>query len=296
MVLDIAKIMAHRHEGLTAENPSVGCVIIKNNVILARAVTGRSGRPHAETIALNIAGINAKGATLYVTLEPCSHHSKTPPCVDAIIDSGISTVIVGMIDPDQRVAGRGIEKLQDAGIEVELLNQNIHPKYNIFKTQQRPFITLKLGTSRDYKITRDNSANKWITNKISQNMVHRLRAEHNAIMVGSNTMHDDNPSLDCRLKGLEDRSPIIIKPQHDLISQMQDIANQGIQSLFVEGGAILAKSFVDAGLIDQFYHFQSNEVIGAGLSVQNIIESLEKTHKLSRIYQLDDNICKAMIR
>ena len=205
--------LGYRNLGNTGANPSVGCVIVKNNQIIGRGFTGDGGKPHAETIALSQAGAEAKGATAYVTLEPCAHHGKTPPCSAALIKAGVAEVIFALHDPDTRVNGKGEAMLRDAGIKVQsgLCTEEariLHVGFISRITHGRPYITLKLATSRDEKIAGGKS--KWITNERSRFYAHKLRAENDAIMVGSNTVMIDNPELNCRLAGLESRSPVRI--------------------------------------------------------------------------------------
>lgn len=211
----VAIRLAQRHIGLTAENPSVGAIIVKNDIIVGRGVTAKSGRPHAEVIALAEAGEAAKGATAYVTLEPCSHYGKTPPCADALIKAGIIRVVIAIKDPDNRVAGRGIEILKQAGICVVcgiLASEAFKTlsAYLIGKQLNRPEVTLKMAISADKAIGRKGQGIVKISNEISHFRSHIMRAENQAILVGIGTVLDDDPDLTCRLTGLEDRSPIRI--------------------------------------------------------------------------------------
>lgn len=204
--------LGYRNLGNTGANPSVGCVIVKNNQIIGRGFTGSRGRPHAETIALAQAGTDAKGATAYVTLEPCAHHGNTPPCAEALIKAGIAEVIFALYDPDARVNRKGEKMLRDAGIRVQSgfcaeEARTLHAGFISRITRGRPYITLKLATSADEKIAFADGKSKWITNERSRAYAHKLRAESDAIMVGSNTVMIDNPELTCRLEGLESRSP-----------------------------------------------------------------------------------------
>ncbi len=207
--------MANRIVGNTAPNPAVGCVIVKNGIVLAASHTQKGGRPHAEVIALKEASNNAIGATAYVTLEPCAHHGKTPPCADALIKAGIKTVVIANIDPYEKVNGAGIIKLKEAGIEVITdicTNEAKELNLGFFSVirRTRPFVTLKTATSLDGKIALKNGKSKWITNEQSRNYVHLIRARNDAIITGIATVMSDNPILSCRLPGLEDFSPIRI--------------------------------------------------------------------------------------
>jgi diaminohydroxyphosphoribosylaminopyrimidine deaminase/5-amino-6-(5-phosphoribosylamino)uracil reductase len=208
--------ISKKNIGITGENPSVGCVLVKNNIIIATGVTGESGTPHAENIAISKAGENSRFATAYVTLEPCSHFGKTDPCADLLIQSGISRVVIATLDPDERVNGSGVRKLQEAGIEVVtgvLENEARKINQGFFSARQknRPFITLKLATSFDGKIAFNpeiqNEENRWISSQQSRNFAHLFRSKNDAILVGANTLINDDPMLDCRLSGLEKYSP-----------------------------------------------------------------------------------------
>jgi diaminohydroxyphosphoribosylaminopyrimidine deaminase/5-amino-6-(5-phosphoribosylamino)uracil reductase len=203
------------HTGQTETNPSVGAVVVKDGAIVGAAVTAIGGRPHAETQALAIAGEKARGATLYVTLEPCSHHGRTPPCADATVKAGIARVVVGLTDPDPRVSGRGLAILRDAGIAVEsgLLEEEARDAlaaYLMRQTKGRPYVTLKLAVSSDGMIGRRGDGQIAITGPAARAQSHMLRAETDAILIGSGTALADDPELTCRAPGLETRSPLRI--------------------------------------------------------------------------------------
>ncbi|WP_026619258.1 diaminohydroxyphosphoribosylaminopyrimidine deaminase / 5-amino-6-(5-phosphoribosylamino)uracil reductase [Ensifer sp. WSM1721] len=207
--------LARSNLGLTSTNPSVGCLIVKDGTIVGRAVTAPGGRPHAETQALAEAGERASRATAYVTLEPCSHHGKTPPCADALIASGIARVVVAILDPDERVAGRGVVMLREAGIAVDIGvlhddGERALEAYLMRHRMKRPHVTLKLAVSADGMIGRKGEGQVRITGAISRAQVQVLRAETDAILVGIGTASADDPELTVRLLGLEERSPIRI--------------------------------------------------------------------------------------
>ncbi|MEP2947757.1 MAG: bifunctional diaminohydroxyphosphoribosylaminopyrimidine deaminase/5-amino-6-(5-phosphoribosylamino)uracil reductase RibD [Lentilitoribacter sp.] len=217
--------LARRHEGQTAENPSVAALVVKyidhQPVIVGKGVTAIGGRPHAEVEALNEAGTAAKGSHVYVTLEPCSHFGKTPPCADALINAGVSRVVVAANDPDDRVSGKGFEKLRAAGIEVvkNLLSQKAEyglAGYLMRKRNVRPFVTLKMAMTNDGFIGVSDGRQVKITGPISNGQVQILRAINDAILVGAGTVENDNPSLNCRLQGLEHRSPIRVVMDRNL--------------------------------------------------------------------------------
>jgi diaminohydroxyphosphoribosylaminopyrimidine deaminase/5-amino-6-(5-phosphoribosylamino)uracil reductase len=207
--------LSRRNLGLTATNPSVGTLIVKDGVIVGRGVTARGGRPHAEAEALAEAGEHAKGATAYVTLEPCAHHGRTPPCAMALVSAGVTRVVGAASDPDPRVAGRGYAMLREAGIAVvegvlaaEAADQMAG--YLIRSLKKRPEVTLKLALSADGKIGRAGVGQVSITGPQSRVQVHSMRAEADAILVGVGTAIADDPELTVRLPGLESRSPVAI--------------------------------------------------------------------------------------
>jgi diaminohydroxyphosphoribosylaminopyrimidine deaminase/5-amino-6-(5-phosphoribosylamino)uracil reductase len=203
------------HLGQTATNPSVGCVIVRDGKIVGRGTTAVGGRPHAEPEALADAGELARGATAYVTLEPCSHHGKTPPCADALIASGVARVVISVTDPDERVSGRGIAMLRDAGIEVDvglLEKEGRHSlaAYLTRQTKNRPYVILKLAVSADGMIGRRGEGQIAITGPAARAEVQTLRAETDAILVGIGTAIADDPELTVRIPGEEHRSPVRI--------------------------------------------------------------------------------------
>lgn len=212
--MSLAINLAKKNLGLTAPNPSVGCVIVKNNQIIATGITSIGGRPHAERVAID--SISDKtilhGATLYSTLEPCCHFGLSAPCTDLIIENKIGSVVVGEIDPDSRVNGGGIAKLKAAGIKIltgicEQETKKLNHSFSVSKSQGRPLVSLKIATSLDGKIATKTGDSKWISNEKSRKFAHILRAEADAILIGGNTVRLDNPSLDCRILGLEHCSP-----------------------------------------------------------------------------------------
>jgi diaminohydroxyphosphoribosylaminopyrimidine deaminase/5-amino-6-(5-phosphoribosylamino)uracil reductase len=211
----VALRLGARGLGTTAPNPSVGAVIVDpvTGEVLGRGWTQPGGRPHAEPEALRRAGPRARGATLYVTLEPCSHHGKTPPCADAIVAAGIGRVVCGIEDPDPRVAGRGLERLRAAGIGVTagIMRRDAYrvTEGHILRvSQRRPFIQVKLATGLDGAVPRGAGAPTWVTGPQARARGHLLRARADAILIGHGTVRDDDPELTCRLPGLEHRSPV----------------------------------------------------------------------------------------
>tara|TARA_B100000315_G_scaffold223256_1_gene227906 strand:- start:26185 stop:27318 length:1134 start_codon:yes stop_codon:yes gene_type:complete len=209
--------LAQRGLGNVWPNPAVGCVIVQNGRVVGRGWTQPSGRPHAETEALQRAGELAKGATAYVTLEPCNHQGQTPPCSEALIAAGIKKTVIAAQDPDLRVAGTGITRLKEAGIEVQLgvcryeadqLNKGFFSRVEL----SRPLFTLKIATTLDGKIATHSGESQWITGNLARRAAHRQRASHDGVMIGSGTALADNPSLTCRLPGIsnEQRNRIVL--------------------------------------------------------------------------------------
>ncbi|WP_265031513.1 bifunctional diaminohydroxyphosphoribosylaminopyrimidine deaminase/5-amino-6-(5-phosphoribosylamino)uracil reductase RibD [Wolbachia endosymbiont (group A) of Tiphia femorata] len=221
--MSIALRLAEKNLGNVAPNPAVGCVIVKDGTIISEGYTGIGGRPHAEVVALQNAKDSTHGATIYITLEPCCHFGVTEPCTTGIIRAGIKRVVIATIDPDSRVLGGGIKALKEAGIEVEQgIMQKEAEELNVgfFTTKKlhRPFIACKIATTLDGKIATFTGDSKWITSEDTRNWVHELRAKYDAIMIGSNTLINDDPLLTCRSPELENRSPIrlIIDSQEKL--------------------------------------------------------------------------------
>lgn len=213
--MQIALSIAARGIGLTAPNPSVGCVIVKNDVIVGRGWTAAGGRPHAETQALKSAAELAKGATAYITLEPCCHQGETSPCTDALIRAGIYRVVIATGDLHPKVSGKGIAALKKADIEItegicEEEAKQLNAGFFSVVSKNRPLVTLKLATTLDGKIATSYGESQWITCEKARRFAHLLRYRNDAVMVGVGTVLADNPSLTCRLPGLEKYSPIPI--------------------------------------------------------------------------------------
>lgn len=204
--------LAARGLGNVAPNPAVGCLLIKNDLVVGRGWTQPGGRPHAETVALAQAGADARGAIAYVTLEPCAHQGKTEPCAEALVEAGVASVVIAVEDPDPRVSGRGVEILKAAGVEVmmgvlDTAAREANAGFLAKVQEARPVFTLKSASSIDGKIATNGGDSKWITGSEARQFGHMLRARHDAILVGVNTVLADDPRLDCRIEGLENRSP-----------------------------------------------------------------------------------------
>ena len=314
---------SRRHLGRTGTNPSVATLIVADEghgpVIVGRGVTAIGGRPHAETAALAEAGDRARGATAYVTLEPCAHHGRTPPCAEALVTAGVARVVAAADDPDERVSGKGYDILRAGGIEVVpgvLAGEvrSVLAGYLTRSAKKRAHVTLKLAISADGMIGREAAGQVPITGDAARAQSHVMRAEHDAILVGIGTALADDPELTCRLPGLAHRSPMrvvldsharlpltsrlvqsvgdaplavaTVRPESEaalrlagagarliaceahagriaLPELLEDLAAQGITNLLVEGGAHVAKAFLDEGLADTIVIFESDVVVGA---------------------------------
>ncbi len=210
-----ALALAQEQLGLTTPNPSVGCVIVRGDKVVGRGVTGIGGRPHGETQALADAGALARGATAYVSFEPCAHFGQTPPCANALVAAGVKRVVIGCVDPDPRVRGRGIAILKRAKIDVTAgvledealrLNEGFITRL----TLGRPLGILKLAMSMDGRIAAASGDSRWISSRESRELVHRWRRECDAIMVGAGTVIADNPRLTCRVAGGRDPVRVVV--------------------------------------------------------------------------------------
>ncbi len=257
-----ALVLADRALGSTAPNPAVGCVIVtKEGVVVGRGWTQKGGRPHAETIALGQAGEAARGATAYVTLEPCSHHGETPPCADALIAAGVARVVAAVEDPDPRVNGQGLAKLRAAGIEVVVGvgakdAAELNAGFFLRLREKRPLVTLKIAQSSDGK-TAATGGNKWITGEAARRFGHLMRAKNDAILVGIGTALADDPELTCRLPGLENRSPMrVVLDSRLRLAESSKLAQtaRSIPTLVfttADGGGVLAACGVEVVKVER---------------------------------------------
>ena len=259
----------------SAPNPNVGCILINDGRVVGRGWTQPGGRPHAEAMALAASGDAARGATAYVSLEPCAHSSaRGPRCTDALIAAGVARVVVAAQDPDSRTNGKGIARLQDAGIDVlfDFLPAEARLAMAPWWTRQahgRPFVTLKLATSLDGCIARADGSSRGITGSRARAHGHLERAKHAGILVGRGTLEADSPKLDVSLQGLESRSP-----QRFLLTSgaaptgWTAVASPesvvGVDSLLVEGGAGVASAFLAADRVDRLLLYRAPILIGGG--------------------------------
>lgn len=272
----------------TSPNPWVGCVIVPDgDGPAAEGSTRPPAGAHAERVALDLAGATARGATVYVTLEPCSHHGRTPPCADALIEAGVRRVVVALQDPDRRVAGRGIRRLRDAGIEVVVgvgaaaAEASLAP-YLKHRRTGRPWVVLKLAATLDGRTAAPDGTSQWITGPPARLDVQRLRAESDAIAVGAGTVRADNPALTVRpdgsgptdqplrqpLRVVVGRAPADAKVQPALVHDgplddlLDGLGRRDVLQLLVEGGAHLAHSFHTAGLVDRYVIYIAPAFLG----------------------------------
>lgn len=277
--------LGQRQLGCTWPNPAVGCIITQDGLVVGTGVTGQGGRPHGETQALKAAGADAKGATAYVSLEPCSHHGKSGPCTQALIEAGIARVVIALGDPDPRVSGQGVAQLEGSGLEVvfepfadmKALARTAHRGHIRRMRSGRPFVTLKLALSADGAIGLAGEGQTAITGPLTNAQMHGLRARSDAIAIGSGTFLADHPQLTVRLPGLEHRSPqrVLFSLQqapegwismvgNDLARDLQALGSMGLTTLLVEGGGRLANSFLAAGLVDELVLLRGTVTLGQG--------------------------------
>ena len=207
--------LAEKGRGTTSPNPMVGAIFVRDDKIIAKGFHKKAGNPHAEIVAINNAKESLKGSTLYINLEPCTHFGKTPPCAPEIVKTGISRAVISMVDPNPLISGKGIKYLQDHNIPVtvgilEEEAKRLNEAFIKFITQKIPFVTLKVATSLDGKIATYKKESKWITSEASRLLVHRLRWEVDAVVVGVNTVIADDPELNVRIRGREENNPIRI--------------------------------------------------------------------------------------
>ncbi|MBI5251224.1 MAG: bifunctional diaminohydroxyphosphoribosylaminopyrimidine deaminase/5-amino-6-(5-phosphoribosylamino)uracil reductase RibD [Desulfomonile tiedjei] len=280
--MSLALQLARRGLGRTSPNPAVGAVIVKDGKIVGKGYHRAAGEPHAEVEAIRAAGSEARGAELFVTLEPCNHHGRTPPCVEAILDAGISKVWYGMDDPNPGVTGGGAKRLREAGVEAvghvfEDRCRRLNEIYLLNITQRRPFVFLKLAMSLDGRIATRTGHSQWITSDASRRKVHRLRDRVSAIMVGVETVIADNPLLTTRLPGGRGRDPIRIIADSNLRTPVESsIFNQSSTA-----GVIIA-SRKDPPL-DKKYKLESR---GAKILRTSGVDRVDLRDMLNRLYQI----------
>ncbi len=269
----------------TSPNPLVGCVVVTSGGATFTGATQPAGGLHAEAVALaaaRAAGADPAGATVYVTLEPCSHQGRTPPCADALIAARVRRVVVGIDDPDPQVAGEGIERLRRAGVEVEVgvcateVSEQLAP-YLVHRRTGRPYVVLKLAASLDGRTAAPDGSSRWITGEEARADVHRLRAEADAVLVGAGTVRADDPSLTVRRADRSGRDPLrvvlgnappgakvhpCLELSGDLHGILDELGGRGVVVLLVEGGPTVAGEFHRAGLVDRYVIYLAPALFG----------------------------------
>jgi diaminohydroxyphosphoribosylaminopyrimidine deaminase/5-amino-6-(5-phosphoribosylamino)uracil reductase len=286
--------LAELGQGKTGDHPLVGAVVVRDGEVVGEGWYEYDAIRHAEVVALEQAGDAARGATLYVTLEPCSHHGRTPPCADTVVAAGLARVVVGARDPNPVVDGRGIERIREAGIEVELLDDLAARRQNeawrVWKSLGRPFVTYKAAVSLDGRVT--VPGRRWVSGEESRRRVHELRAASDAVAVGMGTVRADEPRLDAREVGAMrqprrlafGRGPLPEGSELELRSgpleeELRGLAADGVQSLLLEGGPTLATAFLAARLVDKLLLFVAPVLAGDGPHVLGqVAEPLELLH------------------
>ena len=277
-LMAVAIALGGRSRALSQPNPNVGCVIIKDGHIVGRGWTQAGGRPHAEAMALAEAGVEAHGATAYVSLEPCAHASpRGPSCAGLLTIAGISRVVIGRTDPDPRTNGKGIAALEGAGISVksEVMAATATASmagWLMQMAQKRPFVTLKLATSLDGCIATVAGESQWITGEAARAHSHMIRSRSNLIIVGRGTYDADAPRLDVRLAGLEARSPTrtILSTKNETpqgwerLDRPEAITHHPAHYALIEGGAGAAAAFLHADLVDRLLLYRAPILIGGG--------------------------------
>jgi diaminohydroxyphosphoribosylaminopyrimidine deaminase / 5-amino-6-(5-phosphoribosylamino)uracil reductase len=274
--------------------PTVGAVLVRDGEIVGEAATEASGR-HAEVVALGAAGERARGATLYVTLEPCAHHGTTPPCVDAIVTAGVERVVFGARDPNPEAAG-GEERLRSAGVDVEFVDwfeaRALNEAWRTWVTAGRPFVTYKAAVTLDGRVTVPGQ--RWVSGEASRRLVHELRAQADAVAVGGGTARADRPRLDARdvetPRGQPRRLVFSAGPLPEgldlelrsgpLADELAALGVEGVQSLLLEGGPTLASAFLAADLVDKLVLFVAPVVAGSG---PHFLASLPSPRTLSHL-------------
>ena len=313
LFMNVALNYARRGLGFVKQGrPSVGCVLVRKGSIVAAARTGDGGQPHAEVAAIEIASYEAKGATAYVTLEPCAHQGRTPPCADALIEAGIVRCVVACRDPFPQVNGKGIEILQKAGIEVvegvcEEEARLVNAGFFLTVEEKRPYVTCKLMVSADGKIASAPGERTMISGDIANRHTHLQRSRHDAILVGSETYLVDQPQLTTRVKGIQHKAlKVVLDGQgrvknadgyevitdktvntKDIKAVLAYLALKGVTRLLVEGGTKVHKSFLESGFVDEFQLCTSPHRLGGegvlGLTKADIEASNGLKHQKTRV-------------
>lgn len=294
-----ALTLSERTRGATAPNPNVGCVLVRDGQVVGRGWTQPTGRPHAEAMALTAAGADARGATAYVTLEPCAHESsRGPACADLLIAAGVARVVVALGDPDPRTNGQGIARLRDAGIVVATGVRAVDAERAMagFLTRRRhgrPFVTLKLAMSLDGAVSRADGQSQWITGPQARAHGHLERSRHESIVVGRGTAEIDRPRLDVRLAGIERRSPrrVVLSadcedmPGFVMLPSIASLSDLPGDHVLVEGGAATAAAFLRDDAVDRLLLYRAPILIGHGRTLPDIgLGDLSHAHGRWRLH------------
>jgi diaminohydroxyphosphoribosylaminopyrimidine deaminase/5-amino-6-(5-phosphoribosylamino)uracil reductase len=310
--LERALELAERGRGtVDYAHPLVGAVLVRDREVVGEGWYVGRGMPHAEVAALQAAGERARGATLYVTLEPCSHHGDTPPCADAVIEAGVARVVAGVGDPNPKVDGQGFERLRAAGVEVELVEswearvQN--EAWRVWISQGRPFVTYKVAMTLDGRVTVPGS--RWVSGEESRRRVHELRAASDAVAVGMGTVRADDPALTARdvdavrqpRRLAFGRGPLPEGSELELRSgkletELRALAAEGVRSLLLEGGPTLAASFLAAGLVDKLLVFLAPRLSGEGAGPVTALREPLELRRLACEQVGDDVLLTAYVR
>ena len=280
MSLERAIELAAEARGRAYPKPTIGAVVVRDGDVVGEGATdaGQTGR-HGEIVALDAAGDRARGGTLYVTMEPCTHHGSTPPCADAVLAAGVARVVAGSLDPNPEASG-GLERLRAAGVEVELEDsfeaRRQNEAWRTWVRARRPFVTYKVAATLDGRVTVPGA--RWVTGEAARRLVHELRAASDAVAVGMGTVRADAPRLDARDVGAArqprrlafGRGPLPEGSELELRGgslreELEALAGEGVQSLLLEGGPTLAASFLREGLVDKLLVFVAPTLAGAGL-------------------------------
>ena len=278
--MDRAIINARGVRGTTAPNPWVGAVVLSSDGEVYDGATEPPGGPHAERVAIDLAGSKAQGATLFTTLEPCCHEGRTPPCVSHIIESGVSRVVIGMTDPDPHVSGGGVSALRDAGIEVvegvrkKQIEDQLEP-YVHHRATGRPWVVLKMALTMDGRTAAPDGSSEWITSDEARSDVHALRARCDAVLVGAGTIRSDDPSLTTRSVSGSDPQRIVLgkapvdarvhpcwELEGDIDELMLELGSRGVVDLLVEGGAQVAATLHGKGLVNEYVFYIAPALMG----------------------------------
>jgi diaminohydroxyphosphoribosylaminopyrimidine deaminase / 5-amino-6-(5-phosphoribosylamino)uracil reductase len=280
MSLERALELAERGRGrVEHSHPLVGAVLVRDDEVVGEGSYAGRGTPHAEVAALEAAGERARGATLYVTLEPCSHHGSTPPCADAVVAAGVVRVVAGAGDPNPKVDGRGFERLREGGVEVELVDspeaRRQNEAWRVWIARGRPFVTYKVAITLDGRVSVPGS--RWVSGEESRRRVHELRAASDAVAVGMGTVRADAPALTARDVGAArqprrlafGRGPLAEGSELELRSgpleeELAALGSEGVQTLLLEGGPTLAGAFLAADLVDKVLVFVAPTLAGDG--------------------------------